>query len=93
MDVFMKNFERLADLARLEQEPLPLDASVVMERLRGLEIEGDEETPPIRLFLGGALVAAAAAAFALFTAQSAWQELVSPLNAMGSFIEVLDIVQ
>ncbi len=91
MDAFMKKIEMLADRAALREDPKPLDAMLVMDRIRALpeEVE-DEEVLPLRLFAGATAAAAAAAAFVFVFAASAWADFNSPLTVMDSLMDVME---
>lgn len=94
MDAFMKKLERLAEMASRRDDPVPLDVSGVIARVRGLEIEDEVESLPIRLFAGGAMAAAAAAAFVTVLGVSAWQEIsnptIVPIESLISLSNVMD---
>lgn len=93
MDAFMKKIERLAEMASGAAVPQPLDATGVMARLRGLEIEDDRVlTLPLRFFAGGAAAAAALAVAVTALAATAWSEMSSPLMAFESMIDVMDVL-
>ena len=91
MDTVLEKIERLADLASREPTPVTLDVESVMLNIRGLEIE--EEPLPLKLFAGGALAAAVAAAFVFVVAAGAWMDLNSPYAAIDSLMDVMDILQ
>ncbi len=93
MDAFMRNFERLAALARGASAPRPLDCAGVMARIRGLEREDENVlSMPFGFFAGGAAAAAAVAAVVAFLAVSAWNEMNSPLGALDSMFNVLEVL-
>lgn len=91
MDAFLKKMERLSEMASRRSDPAPLDAAKVMSRIHGLQIEeeGDVLTLPLGFFAGGAAAAAVAVSFLAFTA---WGEMSSPLAAMDSLIDVMEIL-
>lgn len=92
MDAFLKKMERLSEMVSRRSDPAPLDAAGVMSRIHGLQIEeeGDVLTLPLGFFAGGA--AAAAAVAVSFLAFTAWGEMSSPLAAMDSLIDVMEIL-
>ncbi len=47
---------------------------------------------PFGFFAGGAAAAAAAAVVVAFLAVSAWNEMNSPLEAIGSMFNVMDVL-
>ena len=92
MDSFLEKIEALADMAELRPPPAPLDASGVMARIRSLG--PPEEAFPVSLgfFAGGTAAAAALAFLAYWAAAAAWAELSSPLAAMGSIMDVMEVM-
>lgn len=90
MDTFLMRLDRLAEMARSEAGPVPLDAAGVMSRIRGLDIEREPEPLPLAFFAGGMVAAAAAAAIIAHLAFPAWSDLSSPLNLLSSLPEGLD---
>lgn len=92
MDNFLNKLEQLADLAAQRPDPRPLAVGGVMARVRGLEIEDDSQTIPLRFFAGGAVAAAAAAVVVSLLAVSSWTEATSPLVAMNSMFDVMDMM-
>jgi hypothetical protein len=93
MDAFVKKIERLAALARSESAPAPLDMAGLMARLRLLEREDDSVfSMSLGFFAGGAAAAAAAALVFTLLAVSAWSEMNSPLEAIGSMFDVMDVL-
>ncbi len=95
MDAFLKKIERLAEMASAESPPRPLDAAGVMNRVRGLDIDSGDDLPlslPLRFWAGGAAAAAAAAVAVSVFAAAAWADLNSPLTAMESLFDVLDVL-
>lgn len=93
MDAFMKKFERLSEMASNRSDPLPLDSAAVMARIRGLQVEDENVlTLPLGFFAGGAAAAAVAAIAVSFLAFTAWGEMSSPIAAMDSLINVMDIL-
>ena len=93
MDAFMKKIERLAAMASERPLPAPLDASGVLARIRGLEVEDERVlTLPLGFFAGGAAAAAAAAVAVTLLAATAWAEMSSPFVAMESLIDVMEVL-
>lgn len=93
MDAFMKKIERLAELARAQSVPQPLDGAGVMARIRGLEREDDRVlSMPFGFFAGGAAAAAAAAIVVTLMAVSAWSEMNSPIEAINSMFSLVDVL-
>lgn len=96
MDAVMKRLEQLAELASRRADPAPLDAGGVMLRIRNLDIDDAADIVPIRLFAGGALVAAAAAAFMSVLGVSAWNEIANPtlvpIDSLISLSNALDLM-
>ncbi len=93
MDAFMKKLGRLAALARDASPPRPLDAAGVMARIRDLSREDETVlSMPFRFFAGGAAAAAAVAAVAALLAVSAWNEMNSPLGAIDSMFNVMEVL-
>ncbi len=93
MDAFMKKIERLAEMARASSVPLPLDTAGVLARVRGLEREDDNVlSMPFSFFAGGAAAAAAAAVVVAFFAVSAWNDMNSPIEAIDSMFNVMDVL-
>lgn len=92
MDTVLEKIERLAELARREPSPDPLDAGRIMATIRGLDIEAEPEALPMIPFLGGLAAAAAAAAVIIFFALPAWSDLSSPMTLLSQLPEALDIL-
>lgn len=93
MDDFMKKIERLAELARAQSVPQPLDSVGLMARIRGLEREDDRVlSMPFGFFAGGAAAAAAAAVVVTFLAVSAWSDMNSPIEAIDSMFSLMDVL-
>ena len=93
MDAFMKKIERLAEMASGQSVPVPLDATGVMARIRGLEFEDDRVlTLPFRFFAGGAAAAAAAAVAVTLLAATAWGEMSSPFIPVESLIDLTEVL-
>lgn len=93
MDAFMKKIERLATMASERPLPAPLDASGVMARIRGLEIEDERVlTLPLGFFAGGAAAAAAAAVAVTLLAVTAWDDMSSPFVAVESLIDISEFL-
>lgn len=93
MDAFMRKIERLAEMAEARSVPRPLDSAGVMARIRGLEREDDRVLSlPLSFFAGGAAAAAAAAVAVSLFALSAWQDMGSPLTAMESMFDVMEVL-
>lgn len=84
--------ERLAEMARSEASPVPLDVPGVMSRIRGLEVEPEPETLPLGFFAGGMAAAAAAAVIVALLALPSWSALTSPLNLLSLLPDGLDSV-
>lgn len=93
MDAFVKKIERLSEMASRRPNPLPLDATGVMARIRGLQVEDESVlTLPLGFFAGGVAAAAAAALVVSTLAISAWTELSSPMVPVESLIDVMEIL-
>lgn len=93
MDAFLNKLDRLAALARSAPAPAPLDAAGLTARLRGLEREDDNIlSMPFRFFAGGAAAAAVAALIVTFLAVSAWNDMNSPIAAIDSMFDVMDVL-
>lgn len=93
MDELMNKIERLAAMAGSRSVPKPLDCAGVMDRIRGLEVEEEDVLSlPLRFYVGGAAAAAAAAIAVSLLAATAWTEMSSPLLAMDSLVEVMDLL-
>ncbi len=95
MDAFLKKIERLAGMASAQSVPRPLDRAGVMERIRGLGIDREDDrvlSLPLRFWAGGAAAAAAAAVAVSVFAVSAWADMNSPLTAVESLFDVLDVL-
>lgn len=93
MDAFLKKIERLADMAAREQDPKPLDASLIMAKIREIPSEAVEEEEnffSFRLFAEVGAAAAAAAVFVFVFAASAWTDINSPVAVMESLMEVME---
>lgn len=91
MDAFMKKIEMLAAKAALREDPKRLNALLVMDRIRALPAEAEEEEIfPLRLFAGATAAVAAAAAFVFIFAASAWVDFNSPLTVMDSLMDVME---
>ncbi len=94
MDVFMRTVERLAEIARAESVPRPLDCAPIMLRVRGLGIPEDDRmlSLPLRFWAGGAAAAAAAAVAVSAFAAAAWTEMGDPSTAVQSLFDVMDVL-
>lgn len=92
MDSILEKIERLAEMAGQQNDPVPLDVSGVMARIRGLEIVEEAEALPIRFFAGGAAAAAAAAIAVSALAAMAWTDIFNPVVEMDSLMDVMDIM-
>ena len=93
MDAFMKKIERLAEMAKAQSVPQPLDSVGILARIRGLEREDDRVlSMPFGFFAGGAAAAAAAAVVVTLLAVSAWNDMSSPIEAIDSMFNVMDVL-
>lgn len=94
MDAFMKQIERLSDMASARSVPQPLDRAAVMARIRELAVEEDDRvlSLPLRFWAGGAAAAAAVAIAVTLFAATAWTDMGNPLTATDSLFNVMDVL-
>ncbi|MCD8140796.1 MAG: hypothetical protein LUE17_13630 [Planctomycetaceae bacterium] len=93
MDAFVEKLDRLTSMARHQSVPRPLDGESVMARIRGLEMEDDGVLSlPLRFYAGGVAAAAALALAVTLFAATAWTEMSSPIIAMDTLVDVMDML-
>ena len=93
MDTFMKKIEQLADMAAKRPDPVPLDVSGVMARVRGLEIEEESLSFPVGFLAAGLAAAAAVALVVSIIAAHDWAEMSSsPQLAISKLVDVMDVM-
>ncbi|MDR3077512.1 MAG: hypothetical protein LBV15_01965 [Planctomycetota bacterium] len=92
MDSFLEKLDALAAMAEHRAPPAPLDAAGVIAKIRLLDPPEEAFPVPLGFFAGGVAAAAALALLASWAAAAAWAELSSPMPALGSLMDVMDVM-